>query len=277
LKKFDIGRPLGKGKFGNVYLARTCKEHYIVALKLLFKSQLVNNQVEKQLQREIEIQSHLRHPNILRLFGWWHDEKKIYLVLEFAGKGELYKELCAKKRLSEFRCATIVYEVSDALKYCHANKIIHRDIKPENILLGLQGEVKLADFGWSVRTPSKRRETMCGTLDYLPPEMIEQKEYTFKVDNWTVGVLCYELLFGSPPFECNEQRETYRRIVNTTYTFGDVIKERARDLIKRLLQYEAHKRLELDQVQRHDWIREHAVPHKFDEEGHPILGYPYKD
>lgn len=87
LKKFDIGRPLGKGKFGNVYLARTCKEHYIVALKLLFKSQLVNNQVEKQLQREIEIQSHLRHPNILRLFGWWHDEKKIYLVLEFAGKG----------------------------------------------------------------------------------------------------------------------------------------------------------------------------------------------
>ena len=91
-QKFDIGRPLGKGKFGNVYLARTVKEKYIVALKLLFKSQLVNNQVEKQLQREIEIQSHLRHPNILRLFGWWHDEKKIYLVLEFAGKGELYKD-----------------------------------------------------------------------------------------------------------------------------------------------------------------------------------------
>ena len=71
-----------------MYLARTKKEKYIVALKLLFKSQLVNGQVEKQLQREIEIQSHLRHPHILRLFGWWHDEKKIYLVLEFAGKGQ---------------------------------------------------------------------------------------------------------------------------------------------------------------------------------------------
>ena len=71
--------------------------------------------------------------------------------------GELYKELCSKGKLSEFRTATVVYEVSEALKYCHANNIIHRDIKPENILVGLQGEVKLADFGWSVRTPSKRR------------------------------------------------------------------------------------------------------------------------
>jgi len=277
LKKFDIGRPLGKGKFGNVYLARTKKEKYIIALKLLFKSQLVSGQVEKQLQREIEIQSHLRHPHILRLFGWWHDEKKIYLVLEFAGKGELYKELCAHKRLTEFRTATIVYEVADALKYCHANNIIHRDIKPENILLGLQGEVKLADFGWSVRTPSKRRETMCGTLDYLPPEMVEQKEYNHKVDNWTVGVLCYELLCGSPPFETEQQNETYRRIVNTQYTFPSCIQERARDLIKRLLQYDAGRRLELDQVQRHDWIREHAIPHKFDENHHPVLGYPYKN
>jgi len=277
LKRFDIGRPLGKGKFGNVYLAREKKHKYIVALKLLFKSQLVNNQVEKQLQREIEIQSHLRHPHILRLFGWWHDEKKIYLILEYAGKGELYKELTSCKMLSEFRTATIVYEVSDALKYCHANQIIHRDIKPENILVGLQGEVKLADFGWSVRTPSKRRQTMCGTLDYLPPEMVEQKEYSYKVDNWTVGVLCYELLKGTPPFEDNEERETYRRITNTEYTFPDHFTEGARDLIKRLLQYQANYRLELEQVQRHGWVRQHAIAHKFDKDHFPILGYPYKD
>ena len=82
--------------------------------------------------------------------------------------GELYKELCSKGKLSEFRTATVVYEVSEALKYCHANNIIHRDIKPENILVGLQGEVKLADFGWSVRTPSKRRVVCLSQLFLIP-------------------------------------------------------------------------------------------------------------
>jgi len=118
---------------------------------------------------------------------------------------------------------------------------------------------------------------MCGTLDYLPPEMIEQKDYNYKVDNWTVGVLCYELLVGNPPFETNEQNETYQRIVNTEYKFPSHVTPRAQDLIKRILQYQASRRLELEQVQRHDWIREHAIPHRFDEDHFPILGYPYKD
>jgi len=278
LAKFDIGKPLGKGKFGSVYLARTKKEKYIVAVKILFKSQLVTGGVEAQLRREIEIQSHLRHPHILRLFGWFHDEKKIFLVLEYAAQGELYKELMKKGRLSEFRSATIIHEVSDAIKYCHANKIIHRDLKPENVLIGLQGEAKLADFGWSVRTPSRRRETMCGTLDYLPPEMVEQVDYTFTVDNWTIGVLCYELLTGKPPFEHDDKNVTYQRIVNTQFSYPSHVKEGARDLITRLLQYKGANRIPLDQLQRHAWIREHAVPHRWTEDHFPVPGYPnYKD
>jgi hypothetical protein len=93
LDDFDIGRPLGKGKFGNVYLAREKASKYIVALKVLFKSQLQKAQVEHQLRREIEIQSHLRHPNILRLFGYFYDESRVYLILEYAPRGELYKSL----------------------------------------------------------------------------------------------------------------------------------------------------------------------------------------
>lgn len=93
LSNFDIGRPLGRGKFGHVYLAREKDSHFIVALKILSKKQLVKSNVEHQLRREIEIQSHLRHPNILRMYGFFWDLKKIYLILEYAPGGELYKDL----------------------------------------------------------------------------------------------------------------------------------------------------------------------------------------
>jgi len=101
LKDFEIGRPLGKGKFGNVYLAREKKSKYIVALKVLFKSQLINNNVEHQLRREIEIQAHLKHDNILRLFGYFYDETRVYLILEFAPRGELYRVLRDAKRFDD--------------------------------------------------------------------------------------------------------------------------------------------------------------------------------
>ena len=128
LKDFDIGRPLGKGKFGNVYLAREKASKYIVALKVLFKSQLQKSQVEHQLRREIEIQSHLRHPNILRMFGYFYDESKIYLILEFAPRGEMYKALQKQphNRFDEARSSKYIYQMADALKYCHAQKVIHR-------------------------------------------------------------------------------------------------------------------------------------------------------
>nr|XP_019572483.1 PREDICTED: aurora kinase C isoform X4 [Rhinolophus sinicus] len=218
---FEIGRPLGKGKFGNVYLARLKESHFIVALKVLFKSQLEKEGLEHQLRREIEIQSHLQHPNILRLYNYFHDARRVYLILEYAPQGELYKELQKSHTLDEQRTATIMEELADALTYCHENKVIHRDIKPENLLLGFRGEVKIADFGWSVHTPSLRRKTMCGTLDYLPPEMIEGRTYNEKVDLWCIGVLCYELLVGNPPFESTSYSETYRRILKVKWPHSE--------------------------------------------------------
>lgn len=91
--------------------------------------------------------------------------------------------------------------MADALGYLHAKHVMHRDIKPENILIGINGELKIGDFGWSVHAPSNRRNTLCGTLDYLPPEMVENREHTDKVDLWALGVLTYEFLVGAPPFE----------------------------------------------------------------------------
>ncbi|CAM9964252.1 unnamed protein product, partial [Choristocarpus tenellus] len=129
LSDFEIGTPLGRGKFGSVYLAREKRTHYIVALKVLQKNQLLKAGVEHQLRREIEIQSHLRHRNILRLFGYFYDDRRIYLILEFAPGGELYKKLSSKGRFSEEQSARYVLDVAQALHHCHQKKVIHRDLK----------------------------------------------------------------------------------------------------------------------------------------------------
>mmetsp|Transcript_22057 Transcript_22057/g.89466 ORF Transcript_22057/g.89466 Transcript_22057/m.89466 type:complete len:343 (+) Transcript_22057:196-1224(+) len=259
LDDFDIGKPLGKGKFGNVYLAREKQSKYVVALKVLYKSQLTKSGVEHQLRREIEIQSHLRHPNILRLFGYFYDQNRVYLILEFAAKGELYKELTKCTRFSEERSATYIAQMAHALHYCHKKHIIHRDIKPENLLLGLKGELKIADFGWSVHAPNSRRTTFCGTLDYLPPEMVEGRDHDSTVDLWSLGVLMYEFLCGQPPFEAQTRNETYRRISRVDLVFPSHVSAEAKDLMSKLLAKDPSKRISLVKVLEHNWILKYVT------------------
>lgn len=238
LGMFEIGKPLGKGKFGRVYLVKERTSGFICALKVLYKSELQQGSgVEKQVRREIEIQSNLRHPNILRLFGHFHDPKRIFLILEFAGQGELYKLLRKENRFPEWKAAQYVAQMASALKYLHRKHVIHRDIKPENILVGVHDEIKLSDFGWSVHAPNRRRATLCGTLDYLPPEMIKSgskdNSYDEKVDLWSLGVLTYEFLCGEAPFE-DTPVMTQRRIARADMSIPAFVSPEARDLIKKV-------------------------------------------
>ncbi|KAL1641311.1 spindle assembly checkpoint kinase [Diplodia intermedia] len=262
LNMFEIGKPLGKGKFGRVYLAKERQSGFVCALKVLHKSELQQGKVEKQVRREIEIQSNLAHPNILRLFGHFHDSKRIFLILEFAGKGELYKHLRKEQRFPEWKAAQYIAQMAGALKYLHKKHIMHRDIKPENILVGIHGEIKISDFGWSVHAPNNRRNTMCGTLDYLPPEMIKpgssENYYSEKVDLWSLGVLTYEFLVGEAPFE-DTPVMTQRRIARAEMTVPSFVSPEARDLIKKLLVLDPEKRLPLEEVEKHPWIIKHCV------------------
>ncbi|CAK7263813.1 spindle assembly checkpoint kinase [Sporothrix epigloea] len=265
LGMFEIGRPLGKGKFGRVYLARERSSGFICALKVLYKSELQHGSgVEKQVRREVEIQSNLRHPNILKMYGHFHDSKRVFLILEFAGRGELYKHLRKENRFPEWKAAQYVAQMASALRYLHRKHVIHRDIKPENILVGIHGELKISDFGWSVHAPNHRRTTLCGTLDYLPPEMVRphgngnDNSYDEKVDLWSLGVLTYEFLVGEAPFE-DTMVMTHRRIARADMTIPSFVSPEARDLIKKLLVLDPAKRLPLDAVQQHPWIIKHCV------------------
>ncbi|CAO2828741.1 unnamed protein product [Amaranthus hypochondriacus] len=256
---FEVGKPLGKGKFGRVYLAREIKSKYIVALKVIFKEQIEKYKLHHQMRREMEIQMSLRHPNVLRLYGWFHDDDRIFLILEYAFGGELYKKLRRLGHLSEKQAATYIASLTEALAYCHSKNVIHRDIKPENLLLDHQGLLKIADFGWSVQTRNKRH-TMCGTLDYLAPEMVENKAHDYAVDNWTLGVLCYEFLFGFPPFEAEGQHETFKRIMKVDLNFPDApqVSSEAKHLISQLLVKDSSKRLSLRKILDHSWILKNA-------------------
>ncbi|KAH0260527.1 kinase-like protein, partial [Aureobasidium melanogenum] len=262
LGMFEIGKPLGKGKFGRVYLARERSSGFVCALKVLHKIELQQGKVEKQVRREIEIQSNLAHPNILRLFGHFHDSKRIFLILEFAGKGELYKHLRREQRFPEWKAASYVAQMCAALKYLHKKHVIHRDIKPENILVGIHGEIKISDFGWSVHAPNNRRNTMCGTLDYLPPEMLkpgkDENWYNEKVDLWSLGVLTYEFLVGEAPFE-DTPSMTQKRIARGEMTIPPFVSAEAKDLIKKLLVLDPEKRIPLHEVEQHPWIIKHCV------------------
>ncbi|KAM3081650.1 spindle assembly checkpoint kinase [Clarireedia jacksonii] len=236
LGMFEIGSPLGKGKFGRVYLARERSSGFVCALKVLHKNELQKGKVEKQVRREIEIQSNLRHPNILQLYGHFHDSKRVFLILEFAGKGELYKHLRRETKFPEWKAAQYIAQMAAALKYLHKKHVMHRDIKPENILVGIHGELKIADFGWSVHAPNSRRQTMCGTLDYLPPEMLRpgsDNYYNEKVDLWSLGVLMYEFLVGEAPFE-DTPIMTQRRIARCEMTVPNFVSAEAKDLIKKV-------------------------------------------
>lgn len=166
-----------------------------------------------------------------------------------------------KKQFTEAQTALYIKQIAEALKYCHAKNIIHRDIKPENLLLGHSGEIKIADFGWSVHAPSSRRNTLCGTLDYLPPEMIEGVTYTEKVDLWSLGVLCYEFLIGKAPFEMPAYSETLNKISKASYSIPEGIPSSAKELITNLLVIDAEKRWNLDQILNHPWIA-NALPLK---------------
>mmetsp|Transcript_5892 Transcript_5892/g.8338 ORF Transcript_5892/g.8338 Transcript_5892/m.8338 type:complete len:321 (-) Transcript_5892:170-1132(-) len=254
LNDFEIGKPLGRGKFGSVYLAREKRTKYIVAIKVLQKSQLLKAGVEHQLRREIEIQSHLRHRNILRMYGYFYDSKRIYLILEYSPGGELYKRLTNKGRFSEKTSAKYISDLSQALDYCHKKHVIHRDIKPENLLVGAHGEIKIADFGWSVHAPTSRRNTLCGTLDYLPPEMVEGREHDEQVDVWSLGVLLFEFLVGNPPFEAEGHSATYRRISRVDLRFPNGVPPDAQDLIRKLLQKDPRKRMSLQSIPTHPWV-----------------------
>lgn len=160
------------------------------------------------------------------------------------------------RRFPEEKASRYVKQVLEAFIYLQSLDILHRDLKPEN-LLNCLGQVKVADFGWSVCANSAKRKTFCGTLDYVPPEMALGDNYDCKTDNWAIGVLCYEFLVGKPPFETKSSISTLESIKKGELVFPSHLSADARDFISKLLVHDPPRRMTLEQAIHHSFVTKH--------------------
>lgn len=262
ISDFDMGKALGKGRFGHVYCARETKSGYVVALKIMFKNQIKDANLQHQVRREVEIQSHIKHKNICRLYGYFHDDRRVYIILEFCKNGNLFTKLKEVKKFESIEAARYVREIAEGLVYIHKLNVIHRDLKPENVLLGRNNEVKLADFGWCVFTPQSRRQTFCGTMDYLSPEMLNGVSHDKKIDHWALGCIAFELLTGYPPFVGDRMDPTVEvtrsLIVSGKIDFMNAkeVTEQEQEIVDALVKLEPNDRIELAELLKMRWLAE---------------------
>ena len=263
LSDFLIGRKLGSGQFGHVYLAKLKSTQFICAIKVINKNRLLKQSLKfiNQVRREIEIQSHLHHPNILSLYNFFWDKKNIYLVVEYAPGGELFKVLKKEKngRFSEPKAAFYVKQVCDAIEYIHKFHVIHRDLKPENLLVSNE-VIKLSDFGWSIHQISNNlRTTFCGTAEYMPPEVLFNQPHIPSSDLWCIGILIYELCAGIPPFTAGTYKEISHKIkIFKMKPYPDYFSNEIRDLLGKLIRRYPEDRITIQEIKNHPWIVKNA-------------------
>ncbi|ANQ07785.1 Serine/threonine protein kinase [Plasmodium coatneyi] len=262
--------PIGNGRTGLVFKAIIKKENEYVALKVMAKDTIASLNIERQVLKEIIIQASLSHKNILQLIAYFEDRTRLFLILELANGGSIRNKMKSDAQpLVEEQVALYVYQIADALAYLHKFNIIHRDLKPDNILLHHSDEykgdhiykygvVKIADFGFSCQLKNKRqkRSTFCGTVDYMPPEIINQIPYDCNVDLWCLGIVIFELLVGFPPFTDDTQERIFSQIKELNFHFPKAISLQARDLILKLCSRTADERISAEEVKTHPWVKQ---------------------
>jgi len=205
LKSGNKTHILGIGAFGEVYLVRHKKDGKCFAVKQMNKSRILNTGATLEIiRREIDIHCRLIHENIIRLFSYYEDAISFYLLMEYANSGSLFKRIRKNKGLDEKTAFKYFIQTAAAIYFVHENNLIHRDIKPENLLLDENDNIKLCDFGWCIELEIGNRNTVCGTPEYMAPEIIREMPYDKSIDIWSLGVLLYELLHGYSPFRACE-------------------------------------------------------------------------
>lgn len=278
---WELGEALGLGSTGKVHLAYSKTSGQHAAIKIISKSVFNNNNSANShanssivtnstpdalpygIEREIIIMKLLNHPNVLRLYDVWETNANLYMVLEYAEKGELFNLLVERGPLPENEAITFFRQIIIGISYCHALGIVHRDLKPENLLLDHKFNIKIADFGMAaLETEDKLLETSCGSPHYAAPEIVSGIPYHgFASDIWSCGVILYALLTGRLPFDEDDGniRNLLLKVQSGQFEMpgNDEISGEAQDLIARLLVVDPTKRIKAREILKHPLLQKY--------------------
>ncbi|KAJ3115771.1 camp-dependent protein kinase catalytic subunit [Phlyctochytrium bullatum] len=278
LLDFEIREQIGKGAFARVHLvrfmprgdssrlppcqiSRSGSTRITYAMKSLRKVDIVATKQVKHVMNEKTLLQSVRHPFIVNLLATFQDMKHLYLVMEYVPGGDMFTHLKKHRRFPEPVARFYTAEILLALEYIHSKDIVYRDLKPENILLGIDGHVKIADFGFAKRLgKDERAMTFCGTPAYMAPEIILKYGYNKSVDWWSLGIVCYELQAGYSPFQAETALKIYENIVDGEMRWSSQIGPVSKDLLKKLLEMTPSRRLGSGkagprEIKEHPWFK----------------------
>ena len=254
---------LGKGSFGTVYLVKHKQINGYFAMKVIKKSK--NDKDDENLMNEINILRKMDHPNIVKINDFYTTKTEYTLVTEYCPEGELFFEIKNFAPFNEALAGWYMKQILSAVNYCHKLKIIHRDLKPENILISKKNKngfniIKIIDFGTAIIFNKKINDkSLTGSIYYIAPEVLSKsRNYTEKCDVWSCGIIMYILLTGLPPFNGETDEEIVTKIMNGRFNMEKypwpIISSHAKDLIRKLLEFDANKRITAEEALKHPWF-----------------------
>ncbi|KAM4711368.1 cAMP-dependent protein kinase catalytic subunit PRKX [Anableps anableps] len=259
LDELETMATVGTGTFGRVFLVKDKKSKAFFALKQMKISDVIRLKQEQHVHNEKEVLTEISHPFLIRLFWTHHDERFLYMLMDYVPGGELFSYLRSRGRFSNATGLFYTSEIVCAIEYLHSKEIVYRDLKPENILLDSEGHIRLTDFGFAKKL-SDRTWTLCGTPEYLAPEVIQSKGHGRAVDWWALGILVFEMLAGYPPFFDDNPFGIYQKILSGKLEFPRHLDFYVKDLIKKFLVIDRARRLGnmkngADDVKKHRWFK----------------------
>lgn len=246
LSDFEVLQTLGTGdnytgSFGRVRLGKEKATGLFFAIKILKKAEILRLKQVDHVMSELTILRQINQPFVVNLHGYTQDNRYLYLVLEYVPGGELFTYLRGIGRLESDHARLYAAQITSIFEYLHSKNIIYRDLKPENLLIAADGYLRLTDFGFA-KTVESRTYTLCGTPEYLAPEILLNKGHGKPVDWWTLGIIIYEMLAGIDPFSDEDPMAIYQKILKGKIKFPRHFDRNAKSLVKHLLVADLSKR-----------------------------------